>query len=93
MSFSLCFLVLSVFLPFPFIKYCDVWIDFWSSFLKKLKNLSGASLECHDKETKCTVKVCGEKVYEWARKDSNLRPMDYESTALTAELRALTFFN
>ncbi len=26
---------------------------------------------------------------EWARKDSNLRPMDYESTALTAELRAL----
>ena len=27
---------------------------------------------------------------DWARKDSNLRPMDYESTALTAELRALT---
>ncbi len=26
---------------------------------------------------------------QWAQKDSNLRPMDYESTALTAELRAL----
>jgi hypothetical protein len=25
----------------------------------------------------------------WARKDLNLGPMDYESTALTAELRAL----
>jgi hypothetical protein len=25
----------------------------------------------------------------WALEDSNLRPMDYESTALTAELRAL----
>jgi hypothetical protein len=24
----------------------------------------------------------------WARKDLNLGPMDYESTALTAELRA-----
>jgi hypothetical protein len=24
----------------------------------------------------------------WARQDSNLGPMDYESTALTAELRA-----
>ena len=30
-------------------------------------------------------------VYEWAQKDSNLRPMDYESTALTAELRALLY--
>src|SRR5271156_4341651 len=27
----------------------------------------------------------------WARKDLNLGPMDYESTALTAELRAQTF--
>ena len=27
----------------------------------------------------------------WARKDLNLGPMDYESTALTAELRAHTF--
>ena len=27
---------------------------------------------------------------KWALKDSNLRPMDYESTALTAELRART---
>jgi hypothetical protein len=25
----------------------------------------------------------------WARQDSNLGPMDYESTALTTELRAL----
>jgi hypothetical protein len=25
----------------------------------------------------------------WARQDLNLGPMDYESTALTAELRAL----
>ena len=29
-----------------------------------------------------------EKVNWWARKDLNLGPMDYESTALTAELRA-----
>ena len=34
----------------------------------------------------------------WARQDSNLGPMDYESTALTAELRArgcvcLTFYS
>ena len=28
----------------------------------------------------------------WARQDSNLGPMDYESTALTAELRALFGF-
>jgi hypothetical protein len=27
----------------------------------------------------------------WARKDLNLGPMDYESTALTAELRARFF--
>jgi hypothetical protein len=27
----------------------------------------------------------------WARKDLNLGPMDYESTALTAELRAPTW--
>ena len=27
----------------------------------------------------------------WARKDLNLGPMDYESTALTAELRARSF--
>ena len=25
----------------------------------------------------------------WARQDLNLRPIDYESTALTTELRAL----
>ena len=30
---------------------------------------------------------------DWARKDSNLRPMDYESTALTAELRALKLYS
>lgn len=32
----------------------------------------------------------GATVYHawWARKDLNLGPMDYESTALTAELRA-----
>jgi hypothetical protein len=28
------------------------------------------------------------KCHWWARQDSNLGPMDYESTALTAELRA-----
>jgi hypothetical protein len=32
-----------------------------------------------------------EKVVWWARKDLNLGPMDYESTALTAELQAHTF--
>jgi hypothetical protein len=29
----------------------------------------------------------------WARQDSNLGPMDYESTALTAELRARALFS
>ena len=29
----------------------------------------------------------------WARQDLNLRPMDYESTALTAELQAHACFN
>jgi hypothetical protein len=29
--------------------------------------------------------------YWWARQDSNLGPTDYESAALTAELRARTF--
>lgn len=28
------------------------------------------------------------KIFWWARQDLNLGPMDYESTALTAELRA-----
>ena len=28
----------------------------------------------------------------WARQDLNLGPMDYESTALTAELRARVFY-
>ena len=32
--------------------------------------------------------ACGEASQEWARQDSNLRPWDYESPALTAELRA-----
>ena len=35
-------------------------------------------------------------LFEWAQLDSNQRPMDYESTALTAELRAREiskFFN
>jgi hypothetical protein len=31
----------------------------------------------------------GPEPVEWARQDSNLGPTDYESAALTAELRAL----
>jgi hypothetical protein len=31
----------------------------------------------------------GRNRVEWARQDSNLGPTDYESAALTAELRAL----
>jgi hypothetical protein len=30
----------------------------------------------------------GEQMFWWALKDLNLRPKDYESSALTAELRA-----
>ncbi len=33
--------------------------------------------------------IDSQKLNDWAREDSNLRPMDYESTALTTELRAL----
>ena len=38
--------------------------------------------------TKYSVVLC---VCVWARQGSNLRPKDYESPALTTELRALVF--
>lgn len=34
------------------------------------------------------IRLPGHTTSNWARQDSNLRPIDYESTALTAELRA-----
>ena len=36
-----------------------------------------------------SLPLCGGGACWWALEDSNLGPMDYESTALTAELRAL----
>jgi hypothetical protein len=37
------------------------------------------------------VQFCANSTPQWAQLDSNQRPMDYESTALTAELRARNY--
>ena len=58
--------------------------------MPRLRPVSGhvRDTNAEQEEVPETEAGMGATILEWARQDSNLGPTDYESAALTAELRA-----